>query len=237
MNRDEHQDPIEQALDEALARHLPRYRPRAAFERRLRERLTAAEPGRRVPPPAVRRWPAFATPFASALAAAAMVVLAVRIGSPRAPTGTGGAEWTLADEAVSDHLRVVASPRPPEIESGGIHQVKPWFTGRVDFAPRVAFAGDADFPLVGGSLGYVRDRKAAVFQFRRRLHAITLLVFPATGLPWPESGVVSLGGRAVVEKASRGFSVLLWRDADLGYALVSDVARADLETLVPKITP
>jgi hypothetical protein len=31
--------------------------------------------------------------------------------------------------------------------------------------------------------------------------------------------------------------VLLWRDADLGYALVSDVARPELEALVPKISP
>jgi len=237
MSRDEPPDPIERALDEALARHVPRYRPRAAFAQRLHERLAAAEPARPERAPAVRRWRAIVTPFASALAAAAIVVVAVRVGSPPAPAATRGAEWTLADEAVSDHLRMVASPRPPEIESGGIHQVKPWFTGRVDFAPRVAFAGDADFPLVGGSLGYVRDRKAAVFLFRRRLHAITLLVFPAAGLPWPQSDAVPIAGHAVVEKASRGFSVLLWTDADLGYALVSDVARPELEALVPKITP
>jgi anti-sigma factor RsiW len=29
--------------------------------------------------------------------------------------------------------------------------------------------------------------------------------------------------------------VLLWHDGDLGYALVSDVARAELETLATKI--
>jgi anti-sigma factor RsiW len=226
-------DPVDRALDEALARHVPRHRPSAAFSQQLRERLTAAAPAlpaRASAAPA--RWRPFLAPFAGGLAAAALALLALRVGSPREPI----ASWSLADETVSDHLRVVASTRPPEIESGGIHQVKPWFTGRVDFAPRVAFGGDADFPLVGGSLGYVRDRKAAVFQLRRRLHAITLLVFPAVGLPWPEGGV-PLAGRVVHEEASRGFSVLLWRDADLGYALVSDVARPELETLVPKITP
>ncbi len=176
-------------------------------------------------------------------------MLALRVVAPRAPAGAPNesppgaslasslASWDLVDEAVSDHLRVVASTHPPEIASGGIHQVKPWFTGRVDFAPRVAFAGDDDFPLVGGSLGYVRDHKAAVFQFRRRLHAITLLVFPAAGLPWPSGAAVSLGRREVAERTARGFSVLLWRDADLGYALVSDVARPELEALVSKITP
>ena len=231
MSREEPRDPIERALDDALARHVPRHRPSAAFARRLRERLAAAAPAPRAPS---LGWRAFLAPFAGGLAAAA-VVIALRLGAPRPPTPVDA--WSLVDEAVTDHLRVVASTRPPEIESGGIHQVKPWFTGRVDFAPRVAFAGDADFPLVGGSLGYVRDRKAAVFAYRRRLHAITLLVFPAEGLPWPDAPAASLAGRPVVERASRGFSVLLWRDDDLGYALVSDVARPELEALVPRITP
>ena len=238
MSRDDRQNDLDRALDAALDAHLPRHRPSPAFERRLRERLGAA--AATAPAPPSRRgsaWCSFATPFGSALAAAALVVLAVRFGPTLGPASTPPPSWDLVDEAVSDHLRVVASTRPPEIESGGIHQVKPWFTGRVDFAPRVAFAGDDDFPLVGGSLGYVRDHKAAVFQFRRRLHAITLLVFPAAGLPWPAAGATTLAGRDVAEGAARGFSVLLWRDADLGYALVSDVARAELEALVPKITP
>jgi anti-sigma factor RsiW len=236
MSRDDHPTSIERALDDALARHVRRHRPSPDFERRLRARLGAAAPSpaaASAPPARVpSRWRALA-PMALALASAAMVALALR---PRAPAPAAGPAWSLVDEAVSDHLRVVASTRPPEIESGGIHQVKPWFTGRVDFAPRVAFAGDDGFPLVGGSLGYVRDRKAAVFQFRRRLHQISLLVFPAEGMPWPDGGV-ALAGRPVHEQSSRGFSVLLWRDGDLGYALVSDVARAELESLVPRITP
>jgi anti-sigma factor RsiW len=236
MSRDgERRDQIDDALDEALAKHVPRYRPRAGFEARLRERLAAAAPAPR--PPARSSGVFWGLTSAIAAAAAAVLIVNATARPPRAPASEPqGSTWTLTDEAVSDHLRVVASTRPPEVESGGIHQVKPWFTGRVDFAPRVAFAGDADFPLVGGSLGYVRERKAAVFQYRRRLHAITLLIFPSAGMPWPDGGA-SLAGRLVHEETSRGFSVLLWRDGDLGYALVSDVARAELETLVPRISP
>jgi hypothetical protein len=29
-----------------------------------------------------------------------------------------------------------------------------WFEGRLDFAPVVAFEGDAEFPLKGGAIGY-----------------------------------------------------------------------------------
>jgi anti-sigma factor RsiW len=104
--------------------------------------------------------------------------------------------------------------------------VKPWFTGKLDFAPRVEFAGDDEFPLAGGALGRFRDRPAAVFVWKRRLHTISLLVFRADGL--------SLGKRTAAE--SRGFNVLTWRDGDLGYALVSDVSRADLELLAGKLS-
>jgi anti-sigma factor RsiW len=153
----------------------------------------------------------------------------------RPPADTAGAHRDLVEEAVNDHLRVVESSHPVEIESGGIHQVKPWFTGRLDFAPRVEFSGDAEFPLVGGSVGYFRDRKAAVFLFRHRLHSITLLVFPADRLPWRSHGLRSLGPLAVDEQRSRGFNVLLWREGELGYALVSDVNLADLEQLAPRL--
>jgi anti-sigma factor RsiW len=212
-------------LDAALGR-LRRHRAPDA----LRERLQALVAG---PAPARRPSPWLAS-FVSACAAAALVVVVLRLGAPRT-TAAPSAE--LVTEAVNDHIRVVSSTHPIDIESGGIHQVKPWFTGRLEFAPRVTFSGDADFPLLGGSIGYLRDRKVAVFLFKHRLHTITLLVFPPEGLPWPASGLSPVGRLAVAEESQRGFSVLLWRDGGLGYALVSDVSRADLEQLASKINP
>src|SRR5260370_41320340 len=129
----------------------------------------------------------------------------------------------MIDDAVNEHLRVVYSAHPVEIESGGIHQVKPWFTGRLDFAPRVAFTGDDEFPLVGGSVGYFRDRKAAVFVFKHKLHTISLFVFREEGLAWPTKKQVPIGRLSADIQSDRGFSVILWRDGDLGYCLVSDV--------------
>jgi anti-sigma factor RsiW len=220
------------ALDAALARGVPHWQPAPAFKPRLREQLRGPAPvPSAVRPP--RRW--FGRPAAAAVALgcmAAVLVVVVAGGHWKA-----GNEWTLADEAVSDHLRVAASTHPVEVESGGIHQVKPWFTGRVDFAPRITFSGDADFPLVGGSVGYVRDRRAAVFIFRHRLHLITLMIFPAENLPWPQARPTRIGPLEVVEEDRRGFSVLFWRSGGLGYLLVSDVNRADLELLAQRVDP
>jgi len=216
-------DPTDGELDQALGR-----RPRAAAPAELRRRMEALVADAR--PARSRRLGRWLAPLGSACAAGLLVWLVIR-----PPVEPRGARVDMVEEAVNDHLRVVESTHPVEIESGGIHQVKPWFTGRLDFAPRVEFSGDADFPLVGGSVGYFHDRKAAVFHFRHRLHTITLLVFPADRLPWPSRGLHPLGPLAVDEQRSRGFNVLIWREGELGYALVSDVNLADLEQLAPRL--
>jgi anti-sigma factor RsiW len=138
-------------------------------------------------------------------------------------------------EAVNDHLRILYSDHPLEVESSDRHQVKPWFEGRVDFAPEVPFSGDSDFPLQGGAVGYFVDRKAATFVFKRRLHLITLFVFRAEGLPWAVAATEPVGRARATMQTSRGFHVLLWRDGDLGYAIVSDVDEHDLRALANKI--
>jgi len=231
-----HAAAVEAELTFALQR-VPRYRAPEVLQRRLQALLatTSATSGEVVLAPPRRRASQLAnwtTPFVSACAAAVLVLVVVRTTAPR-PARNGSADFLA--EAVNDHLRVVSSSHPVEIESGGIHQVKPWFTGRLEFGPRVAFSGDGDFPLVGGSVGYFRDRKAAVFVFTRRLHTITLLVLPPDGLAWPTDGLTQLGRLSVAEEESRGFSALFWRDRGLGYALVSDVSKSDLEMLASRI--
>lgn len=240
---------IDAALDAALDR-LPRYAAPATLADQLRRQLLdgdggdhaasraalAHDGGAAKPPPRRRRANVGVAALTGALVGALSVFLVIRLAPPRpgAPRMDRAAS-TMVAEAVNDHIRVVSSVHPVEIESGGIHQVKPWFTGRLEFAPRVAFSGDEEFPLVGGSIGYFVDRKAAVFVFKRRLHTITLLVFPADGLPWPTRGLVPLGPLSVSEDSVRGFSVLLWQEQGLGYALVSDVNRRDLEALAERL--
>jgi anti-sigma factor RsiW len=220
----------DQDLDEALAR-----RPRYAAPPELRERIAARVQDGGRPRHRARR-PAWLAPLASA-AAAGVLVWGLTRPTPHPPARElDGAAGQMIREAVNDYLRVVQSTRPLEVEAGGIHQVKPWFTGRLDFAPRVDLDADPEFPLLGGSLGYFHDRKAAVFVFGHRLHKITLLVFSADQLPWRTEGLKPLGPIAVDEQSARGFNVLLWRNGELGYALISDVNAADLERLAPRLT-
>jgi anti-sigma factor RsiW len=121
------------------------------------------------------------------------------------------------------------------VEGPDTHKVKPWFAGRLGFAPVLAFGGDDDFPLEGGAVSYFLDRKAAAFVFHRRLHVITLLVFRAEGLPWATVGLRPVEPAQGTLQTSRGFHVLQWREGDLGYAIVSDLDERELATLGARI--
>ncbi len=220
----------EQALTGALER-LPQHAASLALKRRLR----AAWPAPALPPPAP--WWRRLRVLAPALATLAVVVVATPVLWDRlAVRPDREAAAALTGEAVNDHVRLLQSQQPLEVRSGGIHQVRPWFTGRLDFAPVVPFGGDTEFPLEGGAVGYFLDRKAAVLVYHYRLHTISLLVFRADGLRWPRRGLTPLGPVAATAAAARGFNVLVWRLGDLGYALVSDVEAATLRELAGRLT-
>jgi anti-sigma factor RsiW len=222
-------DAVEQELTRLLEQRLPQHPASLALKRRLAAQWSAPlrEPS---------RWTRWRVWLAPALAAAAMVLaVAPFVYYERVQSRAAREQDAMVAEAVNDHLRLLASQRPLEVESGGLHQVKPWFGGRLDFAPVVTFEGDAEFPLKGGSVAYFRDRKAAVFAYARRLHPISLLVFRADGLPWPTRNPERIGGVDATATAERGFNVIIWRRGELGYALVSDVERSELRALAARL--
>ena len=222
-------DERDAALDAALER-LPQYPASLALKRRLRETWPTPAPRRAW----WRRWRI----VVPTLAVATLVVAAVPLAWDRLVVRPEReAAGRLVAEAVNDHVRLLISQQPLEIKSGGIHQVRPWFAGRMDFAPVVPFDGDAEFALQGGAVGYFLDRKAAALVYGYKLHTISLLVFRADGLPWPRGGGERVGEVDAQAAAARGFNVLLWRHGDLGYALVSDVEPATLRALAARLAP
>jgi anti-sigma factor RsiW len=230
-----HEDAAERALDDALATRLPRHAPPASLRRRLEAEVAKEAPATKAPAPPARARPWLAA--VPALAAGLAIAAGVAVYYERVVVPGARATAQLEAEVVNDHLRILYSERPLEVESGGIHQVKPWFAGRVDFAPVLPFAGDDEFPLQGGAVSYVLDRKAAAFLFKRRLHTMTVLVFRADGLAWPTDGLTKVGRVMAEKKRVRGFNLLLWRDGELGYAIVSDVDPSDVDALAAKIAP
>jgi anti-sigma factor RsiW len=223
-------DTVEQELTSVLERRLPQHPASLALKRRLAAQwpAAAAEPS---------WWSRWRPQLVATWAVAALVLVATPVlYYERVATRLASERAGMVGEAVNDHLRLLSSQHPLDVEGGGYHQVKPWFAGRLDFAPVVPFEGDADFLLKGGAIGYFRDRKAAVFVYARRLHPISLLVFRADGLVWPEHDLTRVGSLDAYATAERGFNVILWRRGELGYALVSDVDARELKQLAARIT-
>ena len=223
------EDAIERALDDALEQRMPQHAAPLGLKRRLGAQWRDEARVR------TARWRGWGSALVPALAVAAMLLAVLPLYYQRTGDSTRNGP-PMVTEAVNDHLRILSSEHPVAVESGGIHQVKPWFEGRLDFAPVLAFGGDAEFPLQGGAVGYYLDRKAAVFVFHRRLHTISLFVFRAEGLPWTGRGLEQVGNVMARVTTSRGFNVIFWRSGELGYALVSDVDRQELTNLAARIS-
>lgn len=223
----------EEVLTELLQR-LPAQPAPLPLRRRLAELAVSAV---RTPPEAdpARARPAgrWSRMRAQALAVAALVVAGVALFERTAPREAGPLP-ALASEAVSDHLRVLQRERPLDVESTGVHEVKPWFEGKLDFAPSVPAPAAPEMRLAGGSLGYFLDRPAAVIVYRLRRHVVTLLAFRADGLAWPAARSEA-DARAPSLHAIRGFRVFLWRSSGIGYALVGDVDPAELSGIAARL--
>jgi anti-sigma factor RsiW len=100
--------------------------------------------------------------------------------------------------------------------------VKPWFLGKLDFAPQVPDLSGAGFALSGGRMDYLVDRPVAALVYRRRGHVINVFTWSVEGD----------AGRAVRPSSRQGFHVRSWRGAGMAYWAVSDLNDQELDEFV-----
>ena len=186
----------------------------------MRHRVMAAIAAAQPPRPAMsaaamptapgswRRWWSNGASFG--LGAACAAALALLMVLPAAEPG-------LTEQVVAGHIRALQPGHLADVASDDRHTVKPWFDGRIDFAPPVKDLAAVRFPLTGGRLDYLNGRPVAALVYQRDKHVIDLFVWPAGGETSPQTA------------ERQGYNIVHWSQNGMAFWAVSDLETAQLK--------
>jgi len=144
--------------------------------------------------------------------AVALVALALVLNTAEQPF------TQIAREAIDGHVRSLQAGHLMDVASTDQHTVKPWFAGKVDFAPQVVDLGPSGYPLVGGRLDVLGRHDVAALVYQRRKHYLNLFVWPARD--------ISLGDKFY---AQDGYRVLGWTKWGMNYLAVSELSEKEMK--------
>ncbi len=155
-----------------------------------------------------RRWswlsrPVRAAGFSAGLAVAAS--LAIFAVMPRGDT--------MPDWIVAAHIRALQPDHLVDVVSSEQHTVRPWFAGRLPFAPPVKDLSDNGFFLQGARLDALPGNTAATLVYKRRQHLINLFI-------WPTGSEEPLGRTSGVRE---GYNFVRWHADAMTFWAVSDL--------------
>jgi anti-sigma factor RsiW len=128
----------------------------------------------------------------------------------------------IARDVVTSHVRSLLAEHLTDVASSDRHTVKPWFAGKLDFAPVVVDLSAEGFPLVGGRLDYLEHRTVAALVYGRRKHVINLFIWPS------EYGDIG----ALQSATTQGFQIARWNEAGTAYWAISDLNSSELRQFI-----
>ena len=204
-----HQDALE--LRSKIREEVPYFRASPDLRQRVRAvtRKNEAEGKRRWIPISI--WSG---------AIAAVVLFAVVTAAMVRKAEESSRDQTITQEIVADHIRSLMADHLTDVISTDQHTVKPWFHGKLDFAPPVNDFAAEGFPLIGGRLDYLDGHPVAALVYQRRLHPINVFVWIAPG--------------KYAEKATpqtrQGYNILIWARDGMTFCAISDIAADEMQT-------
>jgi mycothiol system anti-sigma-R factor len=208
----------EEALRSSLQRSVLYEQASVSLRKRVRADLRAATTSNaslRIP---VWRW----------FAVAAAILMVASISWYSWPTRIPASERlsaVTAAEMVDAHIRSLQPGHLTDVTSTDQHTVKPWFDGKLAFAPPVKDFADEGFPLVGGRLDVLGGQNVAALVYARRKHFINVFIWPTKE---PDTLIHPPGAR-------QGYQWVHWRHQGMEFCALSDVSASDLRELAQLI--
>lgn len=77
-------------------------------------------------------------------------------------------------------------------------------------------------------LHYLKERKVAYIAFDRKGHKLSLFIFDFNNLKIPDGRIIKEGEKEIYVDTYKGFNVLFWKEGNVGYSMVSDLAGTEM---------
>ncbi len=207
----------DQQLSNLLHQHLQRHEPSAQLRAGIRAQvaLQAAAQTSAMPTALATRaggstWVAWRSASAGLVCGVALT-LAAGLLWLHPPGGTG-----LENALLASHVHALGAGPLFQVASSDRHTVKPWFQGKLDFAPPVPDLAAADYPLLGGRLETLDGRTVAALVYAHRKHNIDVYI-------WPDEQT-----RAPEMLARKGFHLSHWSEGGMQVWVVADADAAEV---------
>ena len=210
---DDHPDPHapqHAALSAHLRTHATRHRASPELRATLRAQaaLKTAARGRAGP---ARGWGRTAAGWTGGLVCGVALTLTWLAGSERLqPPPMTDSAW------VAGHVLALGAGPLLEVASSDRHTVKPWFQGKLDYAPPVPELAAQGYPLLGGRVQPLQGHNVAALAYARQRHVLSVFIRPSLQVLAPQAG------------SERGFHLQHWGDGAMQVWVVSDMDAAEV---------
>ena len=209
------------ATEEALRKSITQANLYERAPAQLRTSIAA-----QLPQPVTVMSPRNVNPAWRWLAVAASILFLSSLGWQLLPQfRTTNREPAIVAAAVDAHLRSLQQGHLADVQSTDQHTVKPWFDGKLDFAPPVRDLASDGFPLIGGRIDILEGKTVAALVYGRRKHIINVFIEPANS-----------PAQAEQSGTSQGYNWLTWQNGGFNFSAVSDVNSNDLQQLKQLLT-
>jgi anti-sigma factor RsiW len=123
----------------------------------------------------------------------------------------------MVGDLLSLHVRALGTGPLFQVASSDRHTVKPWFQGKLDYAPEVPDLKEAGFELLGGRVDRLQGHDTAVMAYQLRKHIISAYVMPNDHV------------QPMAQLQKRGFNAVHWSDGVMQVWAVTDADANELE--------